>query len=184
MIFDFRLKAALACSLFLLCFGFSAGHAQRHPSDAPPTFDQYPATGRWDGVARKPILRTARQRQFRTVIRQQFSGPPNFAGQYRVAVWGCGSGCLQFAIADKNTGVVYDPPFAVVMVDPCGFDVPERLTFQKGSRLLIVAGLPDEDEHRAGTYYYEWTGQKLRLLHRSARRPCHSADRPARHFKR
>jgi hypothetical protein len=45
-------------------------------------------------------------RMYRTVLRREIALGPNFAGHYRVAVWGCGSSCSMIAVVNLNTGRV------------------------------------------------------------------------------
>lgn len=88
-----------------------------------PRFDEYSVTGMFKGKPVAPILSTADERRFRTVIRRGVSegcmvehgataemmkGPgPNFAGHSIIIKWGCGSDCGEMAIVDPQTGRVY-----------------------------------------------------------------------------
>jgi hypothetical protein len=102
-------------------------------------------------------------RQFRTQLRKQAAQGPNFAGHYRISVWGCGSSCQQFAIIDCKTGRVYFPPQLpyVTYVHWNGDD--PGLQFRIDSRLLILNGSPQEEETN-GSFYYLWTTNQLQLI--------------------
>jgi hypothetical protein len=72
-----------------------------------PTFGEYPtpsqevvSTPRLE-LKSNPIART-----YRTVLRQEITKGPNYAGHYRVAFWGCGTSCAVFAVVDLKTGRV------------------------------------------------------------------------------
>ncbi len=113
-------------------------------------------------------------RRFRTVFRQQVSRGPNYAGHYRVVVWGCGSSCSSFAVVNVKTGRVLDIPDGHSMsgVDFEASDfVPgtesdyTSFRYRKDSKLLIVIGAPDEDAAKGGVFYYLLSGEHLKLIH-------------------
>lgn len=107
---------------------------------------------------------------FRTRLREGAAKGINFAGRYTLVVWGCGTGCLSGGIIDAGTGTVYFPK------ELGGFGVwyfsdspnAEALEFKPNSRLLILSGFPateaNVDNPKTGLYYYEWTGNRLRLV--------------------
>ncbi|MCA7969545.1 hypothetical protein LGM42_06520 [Burkholderia sp. AU39826] len=135
---------------------------------ASPSFDRYPAPAA-TRAPRKPAgaprLASSEARLYRTVIRDAFAQPANFAGHYRVAIWGCGTDCRNFAILDKNTGATYTMPGVTAISGVMGND-DERVDFRAGSRLLIVAGCFNDDcgdgHAKAARFFYEWTGSRLR----------------------
>ena len=51
----------------------------------------------------------------------------NFSGHYNLARWGCGTNCINGAITDLQTGLVYDIP-------PASLDYQ----FRSNSRLLVI----------------------------------------------
>ncbi|AOR69327.1 hypothetical protein BBJ41_03185 [Burkholderia stabilis] len=134
-----------------------------------PSFDRYPA--RAARAPRKPAasprLTGKEARLYRTVIRDEFTQPANFAGHYRVAIWGCGTDCRNFAIVDKYTGATYTMPGVQAIAGVMGND-DERVDFRAGSSLLIVAGCfnddCDDNNAKAARFFYEWTGTRLRLV--------------------
>ncbi|MCA8036191.1 hypothetical protein LGM46_24785 [Burkholderia arboris] len=151
-----------------------AGTAGAAPAASPaaacasPAFDRYPASA-GARAPRKPAaaprLAGSEARRYRTVIRDAFAQPANFAGHYRVAIWGCGTDCRNFAILDKNTGATYAMPGVTAISGVMGND-DERVDFRAGSRLLIVAGCFNDDcgdgHAKAARFFYEWTGSRLR----------------------
>jgi hypothetical protein len=129
---------------------------------------------------------------YRTVLRQETAQGPNFAGHYRVAVWGCGSSCSMFAVVNLDTGRVITPEgFSHTSGVHFGVDTqklfPESqmdyslLGFTKDSRLLVVLGDLDEDESREGAFYFVLDHERLRLIHStSVTRDCENLrDNPA-----
>jgi hypothetical protein len=160
---------------FLLIAGASAaliagsGAARAAPAAAcpSPSFDRYPAPAA--RAPRKPAtsprLTSKEARLYRTVIRDAFTQPANFAGHYRVAIWGCGTDCRNFAIVDKVTGATYTMPGVTAISGVMGND-DERVDFRAGSTLLIVAGCfndaCDDNHAKAARFFYAWTGTRLR----------------------
>ena len=135
--------------------------------DQIPTFEQFKVDGKFTGKPAAPILRTKLQRQFRTVIRDAAASGVNFAGQYALAEWGCGAGCVSMAVVDCKTGKTFDGPFNLL-----GYDLAnlyeggeEQLEFHVDSRLVIARGCPGEKD--CGSYYYEWTGAEFKLVRKA-----------------
>lgn len=137
----------------------------------PPSFDQYPATGsKFSGKPAAPVLKTANDRKFRTMIRTAAAAGPDFAGHFTVAEWGCGAGCVSVAIVDAATGAVYRPPFRFLNWAlrkyedkyPSNDDKFKEVTYRLDSRLLVARGCPDEGE--CASYFWEWTGSQFKLI--------------------
>ena len=102
------------------------------------------------------------------------SEKPNFAGHYRLAYWGCGTSCAMFAVVNLKTGkVITAREFATVLGTHLDTDdfLPGTLSdgwafrYKIDSSLLVVLGAPDEDESRAGAYYFALRGDELHLVH-------------------
>lgn len=102
-------------------------------------------------------------RMFRTRLRQARKGGVNFAGHFIFAFWGCGTSCLQGAIINTKTGVVYFPKELGGM--SFGFlgenDMP--LQYQKDSKLFILNGTAGNAEEN-GKYYFVWQGTKFKKI--------------------
>lgn len=115
-------------------------------------------------------------RMYRTVLRHEVTLGPNFAGHYRVAVWGCGTSCSMFAVINLKTGRVITPDgfsrtsgvyFGVESWDvlPQSQRDAGLFGFRKDSRLLVVLGDLDEDESREGAFYLVLNNERLRIIH-------------------
>lgn len=103
---------------------------------------------------------------FRTKITEGAQEGPNFAGHYTITTWGCGTGCVQFAIINAKTGDVFMPPFYIAG----GMNVQQEklqeeypLQFKPDSKLLVVIG--SRNEKGEGVYFYKWENDKLTLIH-------------------
>lgn len=132
-----------------------------------PRFADYPAPRRIVARPARPILVSAEARNYRTVIRLGAAEGPNFAGNFTIVRWGCGAGCIDWAIIDARTGRIVIDEDLRDLLNIHLFDIhsdDERLTFRPDSRLLILGGMPREDEAREGLLFLEWTGSALRRL--------------------
>ena len=98
---------------------------------------------------------------YRSQLRWQAAGPPNFAGHYTIARWGCGSQCGQFAIIDAKTGQVYFDP-RIQHVDEINADNEEPIEFREDSTLLILTG--NINEPRRTKSFFTWDGITLKLI--------------------
>lgn len=107
---------------------------------------------------------------FRTRLSEAIRGGVNFAGHYVVAGWGCGTGCISGAIIEARTGDVYWPEQFNALSVWYGESEYENepVKYRKNSRLLVLVGSPGvkdgSPEKPAGEYYYEWKGNRLRLI--------------------
>jgi hypothetical protein len=151
-----------------LCALLAAGQARADclishevaPPDAPK-FSDYPATP-WSGKPAAVKATTPQSKQYRTVLREAQKQGPDFAGRFRVAQWGCGAGCTDWAVIDSRTGRVATPEGFRLIETEGVMDDP--LIYHKDSRLLLVQGAPEEDGKREGAAYLLWTGTDFKVL--------------------
>ncbi len=158
-----HLPAAVVVSLAMLCANASA--VAGPVAESVPRFSDYPATRQAQPRAGELVelrLTTSITRRYTTVLHREFGQPANFAGHLRVALWGCGSDCRNFAILDKHTGVAYTLPRVEEIAGVMGND-DERVEFRQDSRLLVIAGSLD-DASAPGRFYYLWTGKRLERI--------------------
>lgn len=73
-------------------------------------FANYPSEARLTKPAAKPDVSRQPARSYRTVLREAAEEGVNFNGHYRVARWGCGTNCIQWAVIDLATGKVWMAP--------------------------------------------------------------------------
>lgn len=143
--------------------------------DNAPKFSDHPAAIR--EIISNPKLDLKSNpiaRRHRTVLRLAAHEGPNFAGHYKVAVWGCGTSCAQFAVVNLKTGRVITPngfgSNSYVFFGDDDF-LPQAesqdgdLRFRKDSKMLVVLGDLDEDETREGAFYFVIEAERLRLIH-------------------
>jgi hypothetical protein len=130
------------------------------PSDQRPTpaFADYPVHTRYEGRAHSPDFSSLEHsRMFRTNIRTAAHDSINFAGEWTVIVWGCGTGCQYGAMVNHRTGRICWMPQAM------GRGAEYRST----SRLLVLSPVTPEDDSFHDdpfVWYFEWTGAGFRLL--------------------
>jgi hypothetical protein len=108
-------------------------------------FADYPASVASHGVPVAPRLTTPGQGMYRTVIRRWAWNGPNFAGHFTIAEWGCGTGCVQMAVVDAQSGHVYEGPFGTLPNASIylGANVDEDKTglfYRLDSSLFVVRG--------------------------------------------
>lgn len=134
-------------------------------------FEEYPAPTTFKGKPAPAKIVGPSARLFRTVIRRGASEGPNFAGHYTIVSWGCGSSCIMLAIVDARTGAVHIPAGLLQLETSPWFDndpfaQEEWVQFRKDSRLLVLVGggYFGKNARRKGKYFYEWCGDRLRLI--------------------
>jgi hypothetical protein len=133
-------------------------------ADRAPSFQNFAVTNVFRGKPAEVDLSShPRARLFRTQLRLQTAEGANFAGHYRLAQWGRGSSCAEFAIVDCKTGKVYFSP-ELPFVTWVGWEgADDGLHFRLDSRLIILKGSPLE-EPKKGTFYLLWENDKLKLI--------------------
>jgi hypothetical protein len=135
----------------------------------PPRFEDYPARRTISRPAR-PLLTAPAAREFRTVLREAVAAGPNFAGDFTVVSWGCGSSCHRWAIVDGRSGRVYFPPADIAMLFGPTHFADAGLGYRLDSRLLTLAGatfdprFPDASHQYEGAAFARWTGRSLRPI--------------------
>jgi hypothetical protein len=140
-----------------------------------PSFNNYPADIK-EVVSKSKLDLTSNPiaKKYRTVLRQEMAKGPNYAGHYRVAFWGCGTSCAMFAVVDLKSGTVMTTRefSAVAGVHLAADDFLQgtksdswAFRYKNDSSLLVILGAPDEDESRAGAYYFVLQDERLRLIH-------------------
>lgn len=144
-----------------------------------PRFENYPAS-QWTGPAATAKLTSPSERMFRTNLRAAAKEPPNFAGHYRVAIWGCGTRCVGGAMVDLQTGKVLPLPLGgkgtgeeywIFCTDWVG---EHTLEYRRDSRLMVVrcGGMQTDAEGNSvpDLYYFVWEQNLFNEI--SHFRPC------------
>jgi hypothetical protein len=106
---------------------------------ATRSFDQYPAARMYHGPSKMPDFngRDRQVRNYRTLLRNGIKEGVNFAGQYKIIQFGCGTFCSFVFVADVSTGRVYPFPYG-------GEDYPNlQMEYRPSSTLARVWWVPD-----------------------------------------
>jgi hypothetical protein len=135
--------------------------AQRVPNTRP-RFESYPVQS--PATGRNRLILGRADIEYRTQLRIAARQPPNFAGHYVVALWGCGMECAMGAAIDVRSGHVTWLPGTVC----CWLSGPdatapdaEPVRYRRDSRLLILTGLRNEHEGDWGEHYYTIDGKRV-----------------------
>jgi hypothetical protein len=150
------------------------GQSRNVPAESNPRFEDFPVASSFHGKPASPVF--PKGRPFPPEIQEAARKGPNFAGHYTIAEWGCGSGCVSFAIMDAISGRVnYPTPFV-------GLTIPYRgaangrqydgLQYRLDSSLFIADGCledPVTDDSSkvdidCGTKYYKWERNRFVLI--------------------
>ena len=137
--------------------------AQAQPASRHDLFSRYPVPLEFSGTPAPPLLTSQNARRFATRIREGVAKGVVFADHYEVAVWGCGAGCVSFAIIDAATGTVSLFPATVSQDREAG----EPLTYKPDSRAIHVIGSLNEKD--SADRWYVWDGKTFLLV---ARKPA------------
>ena len=130
----------------------------------PPEFARFRAEASLTKPPAKPDVRSGRARRYRTVLREAAVEGANFNGHYKVARWGCGTNCIEWAVIDLATGRVWMAPEPVTSCAYSSSDV-DWMEFHPGSSLLHVHRCEGDGR---GTFdrrmVYVWRGGEPHLL--------------------
>ena len=154
----------------ILAFAVLGTELLAGPPVERPKFEDFAVKTVFRGTPASPKLATEDQKMFRSRIREGAKAKVEFAGHYTVPVWGCGSGCNDYVIADSINGAVYDGLYVVDLpsawLEEHGHSEEKRMEYHRDSRLLKINGCPGE--HDCGFYDYEMVdGKGLRLLRKN-----------------
>jgi hypothetical protein len=139
--------------------GFSSDSVIEEKS--APRFEDFRVPRAFRGKPAPVKISSPQARMFRTMLRENAKEGVNFAGQYILATWGCGSGCSSIAVIDARTGKVYFTPF-LMLVGIALYQELGPLDYRQDSRLLKVVG--SRNDGNVGTYFYEWKNNRFKLV--------------------
>ena len=117
-----------------------------------PRFEDFRVSSVYRGrTARTDFSTNPDARRFHTRLTLRPSDRPNFAGEWVIVTWGCGTACQSGAMVSARTGRIVDLPTPMT----------RGAAFRVSSRLLIIDPIrPDTRPDDASlAYYYEWTGK-------------------------
>ncbi len=137
--------------------GHTKAKNAQQKSDVPQFID-YPVTSGYIGKPAPVILDSKDKKMFRTTLREAAKEPPNFAGNYVLTTWGCGTYCITGAVVNLRTGEVVFLPGSIC----CWQGEGERLIFRLNSRLLVTAGIMNEEVNMV--FIFGFTGTTFKHL--------------------
>jgi hypothetical protein len=146
-----QMNTLVSASLVALA---TAGPPAAHAAMSPAAFDQFPAQSVYTGKRAPPNVATGWAHLFRTRITAASKDKPNFAGQYVITEWGCGTGCGHGAVVNLKTGEAMPLPGPSILNLISGF-AGDPYEFQLNSRLLVVNTNEDFEHAEVHTRCYE-----------------------------
>jgi len=136
-------------------------------------FRKYPVGSQSHEPWHAPDVRRGRGHLYRSLIRSEGRGPPDFAGRYKVVRAGCGAGMICPLFVDLRTGkVTWVPSLQSIewsyanagpMEEATGI-ADNRLVYRRHSRLLIALGTRNEQNDLSGATLYDWREEGPRLI--------------------
>ena len=166
------LRLALIAALALCAAHGSALSAQAQTRKAraaapAPRFEDYPVRVVYKGRPARVRLDSKTARMFRTRLREDSRGGPNFAGRYAFVLWGCGSGCAQSGVVDLKTGRAYFPPVEYHDIIDMQDEQARRRFFRLDSRLLVLTKWHYDRWQSYTAWYFLFDGARFRLLRKA-----------------
>lgn len=154
------IAATVKTAMLALLMAFSLNVcAKENPA---PAFKDYPASAVYSGKPAKVVLDTPMAKMFRTRLGNAATRPADFAGEYVLALFGCGTDCVYGAAVSLKTGRVTPLPGSVG-----GWygedEEADKLEYRLDSHLLIARGRVDE-AGGYGSFYYFFNGQEFKLV--------------------
>ncbi|MBR1375767.1 MAG: hypothetical protein IJ566_06755 [Cardiobacteriaceae bacterium] len=86
----------------------------------------------------------------------------NFAGQFMVVSYGCGTGCVSFTVLDVATGKAYDGLSLTGLMSEQGW-INNEFAYEPTSRLFFVQAEIEELD-KSGSFVFEFKDGKFNLL--------------------
>lgn len=102
--------------------------------------------------------------EYRTALKDSAKKGPNFAGNYAIATWGCGTECQGIAVIDGKNGKVYFPNFGLELgID---FDIESNLLIVNPPENIYAVYGSDINKwpEWANTKFYEWKDNEFKLI--------------------
>lgn len=146
-----KLVSTIICLVpIVLCFCLTATAQNKTPK-----FKDYPVTEIYTGQVASLVL-TKNDTMFRTRLKEATKEKPNFAGNYILTFWGCGSECVMGAAIDAKTGKVYWLPDSICC---WGMDVDDKfnpIEYRLDSKLIVLSGERNEKKGDNGAHFYKF----------------------------
>ncbi|MDT7806377.1 MAG: hypothetical protein QOJ70_190 [Acidobacteriota bacterium] len=139
----------------------------RRVTTRAPRFEDYTVREVYKGRPARIRLDSKKAREFRTRLREDSRGGPNFAGHYTVVVWGCGTGCAQMGVVDARTGRVYFPPLEFMDIPDMEDEGSRSHFFRLDSRLLVLTRNHYDMQWTYTAYYFLFDDNRFRLLRKA-----------------
>ncbi|MCY7388794.1 MAG: hypothetical protein LH481_12155 [Burkholderiales bacterium] len=105
-------------------------------------FTDNPGAPALKDTPRKPDVSKGKAQKYRTRIIEVAAKGPNFNGHMRIAYWGCGSNCIEWAIINLVKGSTWFAPAESVscggLSEPVNAKIPDWFEARVESRLFFI----------------------------------------------
>ncbi len=149
--------------MFLVTTWATADEALTQTPPPALQFKDYPAAAD-EGHRRSAVIlgpTSSGGFSYRTRLKRAATEAPNFARHYIVALWGCGTDCLDGAVINTWDGkVIWLPGTVCCTFSDFGYDV-DRVSYKIDSALLILRGSLNEKFGTDEEHYYRIDGDHL-----------------------
>jgi hypothetical protein len=135
-------------------------YSQAARQQSVPQFGDFPAGEIFVGTNALVKLPNSSDRIFRTPLTEASRQPPNFAGHYVLATWGCGTECIMGAAVDVVTGKVVWLPASICCAQ--GIDKNfQPIVARIDSRLIVLSGPRNKQDGDDAAHYYSIEGDRF-----------------------
>ena len=142
----------------------------------PPKFVDYPVDKIYSGPPAQLVMSDEFPRDYRARFSDGLNGKPDFAGEYVLVSWGCGTSCIVQSFINKRTGRILDYEFGGE-----GGEIIEAM--RANSRLIVTKGSVYDDEENEIDYrvkFYVLESETLKLVdERSIAKPADEQESTA-----
>ena len=156
------MKQLIISGLVAITLSLPVSYADESTS---PKFKDYRVSSVYRGPTATLKQDNEDSRMFRTRLQDALSGPVSIAGEYVMALWGCGTSCLHGGLVSKKTGKAVLFPWSIC----CWSGEGDNLFTRPNSRLFVVGGKLGEGEDVQtggihGAHFYEFTGTEFKYI--------------------
>lgn len=128
-----------------------------------PQFGDFPAGEIFVGTNALVRLPYHTDRIYGAPLAEASRQPPNFAGHYVLATWGCGAECTMGAAVDVVTGKVVWLPVTICCAQGTDKNF-QPIVARINSRLIVLSGLRNKKDGDDAAHFYSIEGDRFQFV--------------------